>query len=761
MQAQLRVKSATTAAKRSFNKLVNSSLDTPGTDREVDASGYSVTAAVAAAAAEQKASTEQQLAAAPWAPMAVKASDDVASSMTSVSTSAEASQPPAAAADAHQDVQHAAAAGNGLHTVDPHAAVPADASSSWLLGWKGLGSYFWPDSSAHPAADGVQAAAASSGYPESQAGGRSLAGSPWPDEPAGGADEGEGDDGDEWHGLDSPGSGVSTSSTSPLVLLSHVVHMQKELEQQRAQLEAVQQQLEHTANRWVWILYVWLHVLHGVTLEGNCTAVCFMVPWLAASCVTLHLNPGVWVGPLVCMRQGCMLAAEPTVVRPCHQTAQRYAFGVIPVRVLVLLTCSYQRLKQVCRQRGRSALMQGARFLLHSPDGSTQHVLLYIGHAGSSRGGQPSRLGRQQQQPDQGSMLVIAALPETRREARLAFRRLAAGASDLPAAADADGVGGEPTLAAAAAARSSTGGAGGVGSTAGAAPRLSAFGSVGAGLRLRLQRSTLLQLGYESGKLPRSALQVLKSIPSSQLVGVVRGNAHFAAGASGTSAGGAAAGSAAPATECFTLMVQEEASGYVTAINLQLPLAGNGRCLDEWILALQDVAAAAPAAAAVVTQPVAAAGAAALTAFGRGEVQQGRSTASARASSTADARTAAGQDEGPVRSSRPNSSTSVPQSSSTAHTRQPSGSNAPQQSPATAAAVVAVAAVAATTAAVADAAANVSSESSTHHALEGHDWVLPAAAGATPKPWPAVGSSATGHDSGSSSEGNDSSDGDD
>jgi flagellin-like hook-associated protein FlgL len=194
----------------------------------------------------------------------VKASDDASSSMASVSTSVETVQPPAAL-DAHQQhVQHAAAA--GMHPVDPHAAAPADAasSSSWLLGWTGLGSYFWPDSSAHPAAGGAQTGAPSTGNPESQAGGRSLAGSPWPDESAAGAEEGGDDEGDEWHGLDSPGSGVSNSSTSPLVLLSHVVHMQKELEQQRAQLGAVQQQLEHTNNRCVWVLYGCITIGHLV-----------------------------------------------------------------------------------------------------------------------------------------------------------------------------------------------------------------------------------------------------------------------------------------------------------------------------------------------------------------------------------------------------------------------------------------------------------------------------------------------------------------
>ena len=34
------------------------------------------------------------------------------------------------------------------------------------------------------------------------------------------------------------------------MLLSQVVHMQKEAEQQRSQLEEAQKQLEHTSNRW-------------------------------------------------------------------------------------------------------------------------------------------------------------------------------------------------------------------------------------------------------------------------------------------------------------------------------------------------------------------------------------------------------------------------------------------------------------------------------------------------------------------------------
>lgn len=246
------------------------------------------------------------------------------------------------------------------------------------------------------------------------------------------------------------------------------------------------------------------------------------------------------------------------------------------------MTRSYQRLKQVCRQRGRAALLQGARFVLHKADGSTQHVLLYLTHAGSSRGVQPSRLGRQPRQPEQGLLLAIAALPETRSEARAAFRRLAAGAGEGPAVGD-----------------DSNHSAHARASSAGGSPpnpqgsRLSAFGSVGAGLRLRLQRGIILQSGYDSGKLPRSALQLLKAVHARQLVGVVRGSRHFPVPASDGAGGGSSAGGQGSAgAEFFTVMVQEESGGQVTAINLQLPLVGNGRDLDEWLLAVRDVAAA-------------------------------------------------------------------------------------------------------------------------------------------------------------------------
>jgi hypothetical protein len=74
---------------------------------------------------------------------------------------------------------------------------------------------------------------------------RGSSSSPWATAAAGEDESQE----DGFFGMHSAASGVSTSSSSPLALLSHVVHMQKELEQQRMQLAAMQQQLNHTSNR--------------------------------------------------------------------------------------------------------------------------------------------------------------------------------------------------------------------------------------------------------------------------------------------------------------------------------------------------------------------------------------------------------------------------------------------------------------------------------------------------------------------------------
>lgn len=379
------------------------------------------------------------------------------------------------------------------------------------------------------------------------------------------------------------------------------------------------------------------------------------------------------------------------------------------------LTCSYQRLKQVCRQRGRAALLQGARFLLHKADGSTQHVLLYLTHAGSSRGVQPSRLGRPPQQPEQGLLLAIAALPETRSEARAAFRRLAAGAGEGPA------VGDESHHSAHARA-----------SSAGGSPpnpqggRLSAFGSVGAGLRLRLQRGIILQSGYDSGKLPRSALQLLKAVPARQLVGVVRGSKHFPVPASGGTGGGSSAGGQGPAgAEHFTVMVQEGGGGQVTAINLQLPLVGNGRNLDEWILAVRDVAAAGHQQGAAVGNQPAAQG------QPSGAVQEavGTSTADGGLGRGAAADAAAGE----------------------------AGSSAGQSGPGVAEQPAAAVARGPPLSFKVDSAAQQQ-----HAALEpaAADWVLPAAASATPRPWAGGAAAAASDVGGGASSGTDDDDDD-
>jgi len=397
--------------------------------------------------------------------------------------------------------------------------------------------------------------------------------------------------------------------------------------------------------------------------------------------------------------------------------------NLIAVHVLLLLLLllhgrSYQRLKQVCRQRGRSALLQGARFLLHKPDGSTQHILLYISQQGSAKGVQPSRLGRQQpQQAEQGLMLVIAALPETRSEARTALKRLTAGTGDDLAATAAAGAAGAAAgdggtassgVHHAAAAPVSSGG-GVAGAASGGGPRLSAFGSVGAGLRLRLQRDTMLQMGYESGKLPRAALQTLKSVPAGQLVGVVRGSTHFVVPASSSILASAAVGGSSRAAECFTLLVQEDASGSITAINLQLPHTGNGRNLDEWILALRDVASAVDPSG--NDNPAAAAASAAFP-VGTG--------AANHSSGTAGSRTA-------QRLSLPDTH------------MVPEPCNA-EQRPRALSEECPVAGVVDRTV------------SNTQQALEGRDWLLPAAAVAAAQPWPVAkpaSSNGTGHDSSS------------
>jgi hypothetical protein len=176
----------------------------------------------------------------------------------------------------------------------------------------------------------------------------------------------------------------------------------------------------------------------------------------------------------------------------------------------------------------------------------------------------------------------------------VSFRRNTASGSAVPAAADAGTV-----------ATSSSG----------------RMPSLGARLQRRLQRGTLLQAGFEGGKLPRAALQPLKVIAvPHQLVGVVRGTRHFPAksalAAAASSSGGGAQAPAA-AGECFTLLVQEEGAAQLLGVNMQLPPPGNGRSLDEWLLALRDLesAAGAPEAAVATT------GAAAVTTMAAAEAE--------------------------------------------------------------------------------------------------------------------------------------------
>jgi hypothetical protein len=254
---------------------------------------------------------------------------------------------------------------------------------------------------------------------------------------------------------------------------------------------------------------------------------------------------------------------------------------------------------------------------------------------------------------------------------------------------------------------------------------------VGAGLRLRLQRGTILQSGYDSGKLPRSALQLLKAVPARQLVGVVRGNRHFPVAANGGSS--SAGGVQGPAgAECFTVMVQEDSGGQVTAINLQLPLVGNGRDLDEWILAVRDVAAAGH-------QP----GTAAAAAVGHQSPAQGHVQPSGAVQEAVGATSAA--DGG-----------GLGQAAAAHAAAGEAGSSAGQSGPG--AAEQAAAAVARDPPLPYKAADSAAEQP--HAALEpaAADWVLPAAASATPRPW--AGGAAAANDAGGASSGIDDDDDD-
>lgn len=256
-QTQLRVKSATAAARKSLKSFVGSS-SASGPDNlqrgtasqtgsgklqhaadAVAAESSPKAASIATADAVAGIATGHQQGGGPWSTPAAAASAGRLSSGSATAVDEKAHQSPAVSGSAGAgaaDAQHEAAA--------PYLDVPAEAHS-WLsaYGWKGLGSWLWPESP-------VQAApsAASVATPQGSMhhhGTSVSSSSPW----ATAAGEEEQQEDEEWFGMESAASGVSTSSSSPLALLSHVVHMQKELEQQRAQLAAMQQQLNHSSNR--------------------------------------------------------------------------------------------------------------------------------------------------------------------------------------------------------------------------------------------------------------------------------------------------------------------------------------------------------------------------------------------------------------------------------------------------------------------------------------------------------------------------------
>jgi hypothetical protein len=265
----------------------------------------------------------------------------------------------------------------------------------------------------------------------------------------------------------------------------------------------------------------------------------------------------------------------------------------------------------------------------------------------------------------------------------------------------------------------------------------------------------MLQLGYDSGKFPRSALQTLKAVPARHLVGVVRGNTHFAAPAIGSgSVGGGLGGSAA---ECFTLMVQEDNSGYVTAINLQLPPVGNGRNLDEWILAVRDVAAAVqPSAAgpAVVTVPatqaaVAAVASQAAEAYVRAQAPLPHEAVADTLGPSLNASAVGGLDgalqlgQGPEHAAAPHKAVSEAVAAVDALGTAAFGNSA-------------------ASGALADSPLYME-DSNTHRTLEARDWLLPAAASATTKPFSpqpsaAVSTGGASHDSSSEEEDTDTDD---
>lgn len=258
LQTQLRAKSAAAAAKKSFHKLTKSSSSADSLqDTPVPAENGRRSPDAASLAGDHagQASTEQHSSTGPWRTPAVSGASVDAASRAAASTAGKSEQrsranehgSPAARAQSHTGAPYLVEQGSaGL-------SAGAAGSSSWLSysGWKVLSSWIWPE--AGPAQEAAAAEALRAASPQPSV--RPPSSSPWP-VGGGGEDSGEEqeDSYDDSHSsLSSLAGGDGRGGTSPLALLSHVVHMQKELEQQRVQLEVMQQQLDRTSNRCVFL----------------------------------------------------------------------------------------------------------------------------------------------------------------------------------------------------------------------------------------------------------------------------------------------------------------------------------------------------------------------------------------------------------------------------------------------------------------------------------------------------------------------------
>lgn len=272
-QTQLRVRSAASAAKKSLRQLKSSSSDSSLDKLPAPADeGLAVSKPGGSALASGVGQQHQDFG--PWGGTMAAASDPASSSSagSACGTQQQQNGPPVSLPQQQQQAHSAqgaantpltalarpqrppptSASGGSFSSARPAAQGPAGHTNSqlqppgsigWLAGW---GSWLWPDSSAQ--------SLAASGAVGRTASAPSAAGSPWSQSTKGRSGTAvDGDDDDDaaaWWGPHSQDSFASAGSTSPLMLLSRVVHMQKEMEQQRVQLEETQRQLQRSTNRW-------------------------------------------------------------------------------------------------------------------------------------------------------------------------------------------------------------------------------------------------------------------------------------------------------------------------------------------------------------------------------------------------------------------------------------------------------------------------------------------------------------------------------